>query len=194
VTPSSSPFVEALRDVAAWLADLPVPSTIIGGVAVIAHGVPRSTVDIDATVLAAGVTPEQLIGAAARWQIVPRIDDAPGFARAHQVLLLRHAPSSTPIDVSLAWLPFEESAIRSGTSADVHGVGIRIARAEDLVIYKLIAARPRDLDDAEALLITHGATMDIARLRRVIGEFAEALDEPGRTDLLVSLLARTSHA
>jgi hypothetical protein len=34
--------------------------------------------------------------------ITARIDDALTFARAHQVLLLRHDPTGTPLEVSLA--------------------------------------------------------------------------------------------
>ena len=45
---------EALRAVAAALDDLAAPSMIIGGIAVIAAGVPRQTIDVDATVTRSG--------------------------------------------------------------------------------------------------------------------------------------------
>ncbi len=43
-------FLEALQALTDALGELPAPAMVIGGVAVIARGVPRSTVDIDATV------------------------------------------------------------------------------------------------------------------------------------------------
>lgn len=45
-------FSEALRALVAALDELGAPAAIIGGVAVIVHGVPRATVDVDATVSA----------------------------------------------------------------------------------------------------------------------------------------------
>ena len=187
-------FVDALGAVAGLLADLAVPSMIIGGVAVIAHGVPRSTVDIDATVLGRDVAPETLLAAAGRRDLRPRIEDAARFARAHHVLLLRHDPSGIPVDVSLAWLPFEEAALEASVAVDIMGVSVRVARPEDLIVYKLVAARPRDLDDAEALLVAHGVDVDVARVRRVVREFAEVLEDPGRADALEAMLARTGRA
>ncbi|HUP48359.1 MAG TPA: hypothetical protein VNA04_06175 [Thermoanaerobaculia bacterium] len=44
-------FRTALAQLVAALGELEAPSMIIGGVAVIAAGVPRDTIDIDATVL-----------------------------------------------------------------------------------------------------------------------------------------------
>lgn len=49
-------FRGALRALAEALNEISAPSMIIGGVAVIAAGVPRQTIDIDATVLGRSVT------------------------------------------------------------------------------------------------------------------------------------------
>jgi hypothetical protein len=54
----------ALRALVAALNELPVPSMIIGGVAVIAAGVPRQTIDIDAAVLGRG---SDLVSVIAGW-------------------------------------------------------------------------------------------------------------------------------
>ncbi|MCH8808020.1 MAG: hypothetical protein IH986_18290 [Planctomycetes bacterium] len=43
-------FLEALQALTDALGELPAPAMVIGGVAVIARGIPCSTVDIDATV------------------------------------------------------------------------------------------------------------------------------------------------
>ena len=164
---------------------------IIGGVAVIALGVPRLTVDIDATVEAAHVSIEQLVEVLGRHGITPRIPDAVAFARARQVLLTVHEASGTPVDISLAWLSFEEEALRACLSCDYAGVRIRIPRPEDLLIYKLIASRPRDLEDAEGLLVLHGATMDLGRARDIVKEFAAALDDTERPQTLERLIHKS---
>lgn len=64
------------------------------------------------------------------------------------------------------------------------------AWAEDLVIYKAVAWRERDRTDIERLLVLHGRAIDLDRVRRVVREFAEALEDPGRIDELEALIAR----
>jgi hypothetical protein len=59
------------------------------------------------------------------------------------------------------------------------------------VIYKLVAARPRDLDDVERLLLLHGASLDLRRIVATVREFAEALEDTGRLDALERLLKKT---
>ena len=164
---------------------------VIGGVAVIALGIPRLTVDIDATVAAADLSPERLAEALGHQGIQPRIPDAIAFARTRQVFLGVHEASGTPVDVSLAWLPFENEALRACRPCDYAGVPIRIPRPEDLLIYKLIASRPRDVEDAEGLLVLHGATMDLGRVREVVHEFARALDDAERPQILERLIRKT---
>lgn len=184
-------FLDALGALRDGLIEVGAPYVFIGGVAVIARGVPRYTADIDATLWAAATTPERILEVVGRHGIVPRLDDAAGFARERDVLLLRHQPSGVSLDLSLAWLPFEEAAIRAGEECDYAGVRIRVARPDDLVIYKLVAVRPRDLEDAEKLLLLHGPGMDISRIRRVVAEFSEALEDRSRLDALERLLQRT---
>ena len=184
-------FLEALAALRDALDDLGAPCMIIGGVAVIALGVARLTVDIDATVAAAETDADRLAGALGRQGIHPRIDDAIAFARARHVFLGVHEASGTPVDVSLAWLPFEGDAIRARQEHDFAGVRIPIPRAEDLLIYKLVASRPRDIDDAESLLILHGPAMDLARIRRIVGEFAAVLEDEARPRALEALIRKT---
>ena len=68
----------ALRDA---LEESGAPFVFIGGVAVIALGFPRSTVDVDATVLASATAPEDLLAVFERHGIVSRVSDAAAFAR-----------------------------------------------------------------------------------------------------------------
>lgn len=118
------------------LDELGAPAAIIGGLAVIARGIPRSTVDIDATVSARAVEPERLATVLARHDIRERTDGAVAFARRRHVFLGRHQPTGVGLDISLAWLPFEEEAIARAEVLDVAGVKARVARPEDLVIEK----------------------------------------------------------
>ena len=164
---------------------------IIGGVAVIAHGVPRYTADVDATFTAPQESLERIFDVFAQHRIVPLIAGALAFARERQVMLLRHEPSGVDLDVSLAWLPFELDAIGRSEVIDYAGVPIRIPHPDDLVIYKLVAARPRDLDDVERLLLLHGPSLDLRRIVATVREFADALEDSERLDALDRLLKKT---
>lgn len=184
-------FLDALRALWSALDRDGRPAMIIGGVAVIAHGVPRLTVDIDATVAAAGTDFDQLINALTDDGIQARIENALEFAERNQIFLAVHDLSGTSIDLSLAWLPFEEEALRASQPCDYAGVKIKIPRPEDLVVYKLVASRPRDLDDAEALMVLHGGTMNLARVKALLSEFAALLDDDERPKALDRLIAKT---
>jgi hypothetical protein len=123
-------------------------------------------------------------------ELAPRIDDARAFAQANQVMLLRHEPSGVDVDVSLAWLPFEIEAISASDKLQIGEVRVSVARPEDLVIYKAVAWRPQDQQDVERLLTVHGTRMDLVRVRRVVAELADALEEPERVAELERVIKR----
>ncbi len=182
-------FFRALTALRNALEESGAPYVFIGGVAVIALGSPRSTVDVDATVLASATTSQDLLAVFERHGIVPRISDAVDFARRSGVVLAVHRETSINLDVSLARLPFEEEAIRSGREILYERVSIRVPRAEDLIIYKLVASRPRDVEDAERLILLYASQIDTGRIRKILTEFCQVLEDESRLKTLERLLA-----
>lgn len=185
-----APLRAAVAAVARALARMPTPGMLIGGIAVIARGVPRTTRDVDATFSAQTGDLDDVHRIFEQHELAPRIDDARAFAQANQVLLLRHAPSGVDVDVSLAWLPFELEAIDASDKLLIGEVRVPVARPEDLVIYKAVAWRPQDQQDVERLLNLHGGRMDLVRVRRVVAELAAALEEPERAAELERVIQR----
>ena len=183
-------ILEALRSVEHALTEARLDHMVIGGIAVIAQGVPRHTDDIDATVWAEPVDVDSLIGVLASNGIEPRIDDAREFAMQNQVLLLRHIPTGTPMEISLSWLPFEREALERAEVLDFAGVKTRVATPEDIGIFKAVAWRDRDRSDIEKLLVRHGARMNLERIRSVVEQFSAVLEEPERMSLLEEIIAR----
>lgn len=163
---------------------------VIDGIAVIARGVPRLTRDVDITVAGDSADVTSLLARLRQHDLAPRIDDAVEFAAANQVLLLRHLASGVDVDLSLAWLPFELDALAAAQKLTLAGVTVPVARAEDLVIYKAVAFRPQDQQDIERLLELHGSTIDLTRVRRIVAEFAEALECPERVGELERIIRR----
>lgn len=69
-----------------------------------------------------------------------------------------------------------------------------MARPEDLVICKAVAWRDRDVSDIERLLVLHDDSIDLDRVRRVVAEFAEVLDDPERVARLDEVIGRARDA
>ena len=187
---AEEPLVAALGALADAFRQLRVPAMIIGGIAVIARGVARSTIDVDGAVWGETLDPAVLVRIMEEHGLVPRIPDALDFARKNHVLLLRHDRSNTPVDISLAWLPFEREALSRATVEDFAGVRVPVVLAEDLVILKAVAWRERDRSDIERLLVLHGTRLDLDRIRSIAREFAEVLEEPDRIEGLELIIRR----
>lgn len=180
---------DALAALAAALRTARVDWMIIGGIAVIARGVRRMTTDIDAVVLGAAVDAGELLRVLARHGVKPRIEEAEAFAEKNLVLLLRHVPTGVDLDVSLGWTDFEREAIESSTPASYGHASYPMARAEDLVVFKALAARPKDIEDAAALILMH-PKIDLARVRRRLADLAALAEEPALAEGLETVIAR----
>jgi hypothetical protein len=68
-----------------------------------------------------------------------------------------------------------------------------MARAEDLVVFKALAARPKDIEDAAALILMR-PTIDLARVRRRVADLAALAEEPRLVEGLEQVIARTRAA
>jgi hypothetical protein len=131
----------------------------IGGLALQRWGEPRETVDVDLTLLSGfgneGPYIEKLLE-----KFEARIDNAADFARMRRVVLIRSS-SGVGIDVALAALPFEETAVsRSSLFEFPGGIQLRTCSAEDLIVMKAFAARGRDWADIEGIIVRQTRKLD----------------------------------
>lgn len=171
-----------------WMTHERIAGTIVGAVAVAIRGEPRNTDDVDAVIVDA-MSWERILESAARYGFVPRIDDALDFAARSRVLLLRHEPSGVDVDVSLGGLPFEREMIERSTLVNVGPLQLRILSAEDLVIMKALAGRPKDIADIDGIL-TMNRNLDLDRIRHHLREFSSVLEMPEIYDDFEKLLRR----
>lgn len=190
MTESPSPdFRSALAALFGALKTIDRPAMLIGGLAVIARGVPRLTIDIDAVVHGEGLDVDRLWKVLRDSGLEARVTDAAEIAKERLVLLLRHHASGVTVDLSLGWMQFEREAMKRATTVFLGGVPVPVATPEDLVVLKAVAWRAVDKLDITELIVRHHAGMDIQRMRGVLEGFYELLEVPERLkefDQLVS--------
>jgi hypothetical protein len=150
----------------------------------------RFTTDIDATVRGDAMEPKKLVKLFARHAIVPRIAGAVAFAEANLVLLLRHRPTGVDLDISFAWSTFEHEALAACTMTDFGNVSVPMSSPEDLIVFKAIAARPKDVEDVQALLALY-PKLDAARVRRRIAQLALLAEAPELVSAFDATVARS---
>ena len=182
-----TPLLEAARNLENDLNARRLRFCMIGGLAVLRWGEPRLTRNIDVTVLCgfgdeASVL-EPLLNAGYR----ARISDAVAFARRNRVLLLQSS-CGLPIDVALGALPYEEIMVeRSSLFEFAPDCALRTCSAEDLIVLKLFASRPRDVLDAETVVVRQRGALDWPYIERNLLPLSQAKEQPEIMDTLARL-------
>jgi len=186
-TTSVSRVIEPLASLQRLIQEFNNQGVIIGGIAASLLGQPRLTADLDAVILLSVDDVPRLIEAAAKQDMLPRIQNAKLFARKNRILLLRHQPSSTNIDISLGILPFEVEMVERSKMVEVGSLRLRLPTPEDLIILKAVAHRPKDLEDINAIALSHPG-LDIKRIQFWVEQFGQALDIPDLWEKISRLL------
>lgn len=89
------------------------------------------------------------------------------------------ASNGVDLDLSLAAFDFEREALDRATLYEFEpGVALLTCSAEDLIVYKAVAARPRDREDIRTVVIRQAQRLDIDRVRRWLRVFAELKEDP----------------
>jgi predicted nucleotidyltransferase len=183
----SKEFIVALRHLEKWLDEAGAPHALLGGIAVSLIAEPRVTRGIDACVSAEQTSWPSLIDSGKPHGFAPRVDDAVAFAERSRVFLLVHEPTGIKVDLSVAGLPFEQEMLSHASTVKVGDFEVRIPSPEDLIITKAVAHRPRDLVDIASIVEIH-PQLDLSRIRKVVTEFADALEMPEITEDLETVL------
>lgn len=154
-----------------------IPCMVIGGQAVLLHGAPRVTEDIDLTLAAGPDRVGDVIAVCGRAALAPLPTDVERFVGDTFVLPARHDLTGFRVDFIFSTTPYERSAIGRAQTVEVAGEPVSFATAEDLIIHKLFAARPRDIEDAQSVVRRQGAKLDWEYIERWALSFAAV---PGR--------------
>ena len=153
---------------------------LIGGQAVLLHGAPRLTEDIDVSL---GIGPEEVATVEAvcdATDLESLVANPVEFARETYVLPARSRPSGIRVDFIFSNTDFERLAVDRAVGVRLSGETVPFASPEDLLLLKLFAGRARDIEDARSVVDRQAPHLDWTYLERWAQRFAEI---PGREDL-----------
>lgn len=171
------PLLEPLSVLRKLLEDAGCQWMIIGGVAASLLGKPRFTADIDVVALIEDKELSNLLKAAKRLGFKARIKDAVEFAQKNRVLLLKHIKTGINVDLSLGLLPFEKEAIKRSKRFKIANITFNLPMPEDLIIFKAVAHRPRDIEDIREIVKIH-TKVNKKYIKKIVKEFARVLGMP----------------
>jgi hypothetical protein len=184
VPSSSAPLATLLADLGRALTDLGVRWYLFGAQAAILYGVARLTADVDITIDLESRSTAELTATLAAAGFEVRIPDAVAFAERTRVLPCVHLRTRIPIDIVLAGPGLEDLFFARVRELSIGQVRVPVASAEDLIVMKVLAARPKDLDDVVAMIRAHGPALDVEQIRQTLRTLERDLN---RSDLVVEL-------
>ena len=148
---------------------------LIGGVANLFWGVPRSTLDIDLTIrLEEGASASFVSAIKDKFHL--RVKDPIAFMDRTKVLPVEDS-EGVGVDLILARLPYEFQAIRRAKNVRVCGETIRVCTPEDLILHKIVSDRVRDREDVRGIIRSLGTKIDRKYLDPMVSELAGFLSK-----------------
>ena len=149
---------------------------VIGGQALLRYGEPRLTKDIDITVGCAPFEAAPVLRVIEALGLRILVDNVEDFLSKTFVLPVQDIESSLRIDLIFSLSEYERSALQRAQIVDIRGVEVRFISPEDLIIYKIVAGRPRDIEDVKNVLLKN-KNLDERMIRRWLKEYDAALGE-----------------
>jgi hypothetical protein len=153
---------------------------VFGAQAALIWGRPRLTADVDVTVRLDPDRPERLVQALEARGFQLRVTQLDVFVRRTRVLPFVYVPNGLPLDVVLAGPGLEEMFLSRAIEVQVGGVTVPVISPEDLIAVKILAGRPRDLEDVRGILLERLQQLDLGSIRTTLSLLEDALS---RSDL-----------
>jgi predicted nucleotidyltransferase len=150
---------------------------VFGAQAVVAHGRPRLTADVDATVDPAGADAGAVVDALAAHGFALRIPLSAEHLGEARLLPMVHSASGMPLDLVIAGVGLDQEILDRARVLDLGGVEVPVVSAEDLVAMKVLAGRRKDLEDVRGVLIEQGGRLDLERIRDVLAAMERVIGE-----------------
>lgn len=111
-----------------------------------------------------------------------RVADPEDFVRQTMVLPCEEAETGIRVDFIFSNSPYEAEALSRVNRVRIGVSDVCYASLEDLIIHKLVAGRPRDVEDVRNVLVKNRG-YDESYVRRWLAEFETVTGAPLRAKL-----------
>ena len=180
-------FEELLSRIGASLNRHSIPYMIIGGQAVLLYGEPRLTRDID---IILGVNTDhlnELLAVVQELSLKPLPKDVKSFVQQTMVLPALDEGTGIRVDFIFSFTTYETEAISRAKKVTIMEQGVCFASPEDVIIHKIFAGRPRDLEDIRSIVIKN-PEIDLNYIQKWLGEFDRSIEKMGFLDKFEEIL------
>jgi hypothetical protein len=157
-------------------------------------GSPRLTADVDVTVLLTPRDPAAFAHDMDQSGFGLRVDDVEEFVARTSVLPFVHRQTRMPLDVVLAGSGLEEQFAERARLVDIGGIEVPVLSPEDLLVAKILASRPKDLEDVAGILRARRRSLDLTLARALLADLEEALGQSDLVPALEQLLAEEARS
>jgi len=153
------------------------PVVVIGGIARSVWASPRATLDLD--VVYGGERLEDVVAASATIGLLAVPEEVAALSSSCMTRLRLPDQPTGPVrlDVLAASHPYHRRMIARSRELERFGRWLRFACPEDVILLKLLADRPRDRLDVQAILEAQGEKLDLELLRSEAEELELELPE-----------------
>ena len=163
-------FEKILSSIGVSLKKRDIPYMIIGGQAVLLYGEPRLTRDIDITLGVNVDRLDDLLAVVQELTLKPLPKDLKSFVRQTMVLPALDETTGIRVDFIFSFTPYETEAINRSKKIKILNQEVNFASPEDLIIHKIFAGRPRDIEDVRTVLLKN-PEIDVRYVRKWLKEF-----------------------
>ncbi len=183
-------FKTLLIRIARELTSAALPYMIIGGQAVLLYGSPRLTRDIDVTLGVSVDEMETVLKTAVGMglEIIP--PDIEAFVKRTFVLPAKDDATGIRIDLIFSFTPYERKAIERARPILFDDTPVMFASVEDVIIHKIFAGRPRDMEDAVTILAKN-PHVDRDYIQKWLKEFDRTMETNNFSRQFAELCAQT---
>lgn len=84
------------------------------------------------------------------------------------------------VEAFVPWHPFHHQVLKQSPKKDFEGRTIKVHAPEDLIVFKKIFDRSKDIEDIKSLLAANVGKLDLDRIR---SNARQLIDEPGLAEL-----------
>ena len=169
-------FQKLLEKLALSLEKRCIAYMIIGGQAVLVYGEPRLTKDIDIIIDLEPENVSDIIDVANDLGYEILVDSLETFVIKTSVLPCLEPETGIRIDFIFSFSSYEKQAFKRVKRIRMGKANVCFASVEDLVIHKIVAGRPRDIEDV-TIILTKEQNIDSDYIHQWLEQFDRSLSQ-----------------